>query len=163
MIEMSTIQVVLGMVLVLLMHVFNVLALRSRSPRGKLHRQGIHGPSPHFYFGNIPEMKTLLLQVQSAPTTQVKDKDQHVSLSHKWPFTLFPHIQKWINQYGPLYLFSTGTIQWLMVTDIKMVKEIIMYTSLDLGKPTYLSKDLGPLLGQGILSASGQIWLIRGR
>ncbi|KHN31096.1 Cytochrome P450 734A1 [Glycine soja] len=94
MIEMSTIQVVLGMVLVLLMHVFNVLALRSRSPRGKLHRQGIHGPSPHFYFGNIPEMKTLLLQVQSAPTTQVKDKDQHVSLSHKWPFTLFPHIQK---------------------------------------------------------------------
>ena len=106
MIEMSTIQVVLGMVLVLLMHVFNVLALRSRSPRGKLHRQGIHGPSPHFYFGNIPEMKTLLLQVQSAPTTQVKDKDQHGSLSHKWPFTLFPHIQKWINQYGQLLFLS---------------------------------------------------------
>lgn len=95
-------QVVLGMVLVLLMHVFNVLVLRPRSLRAKLHRQGIHGPSPHFYFGNIPEMKTLLLQVQSAPITQVKDKDDHDSLSHKWPFTLFPHIQKWISQYGQL-------------------------------------------------------------
>ncbi|RZC02538.1 Cytochrome P450 714C2 isoform H, partial [Glycine soja] len=122
--EMSTMQVVLGMVLVLLMHVFNVLVLRPRSLRAKLHRQGIHGPSPHFYFGNIPKMKTLLLQVQLAPTTQVNDKVQRVSLSHKWPFPLFPHIQKWINQYG---------------------------------KSTYLFKDPGPLLGQGILSSSGQI------
>ena len=59
---------------------------------------------------------------------------------------------------GPLYLFSTGTIQWLMVSDIEMVKEIIMYTSLNLGKPSYLSKDMGPLLGQGILTSSGPIW-----
>ncbi|RDX73903.1 Cytochrome P450 714C2 [Mucuna pruriens] len=158
--EMSSMQmqVVLGVVLVVLMHVFNALVLRPRSLRAKLHRQGIYGPSPHFYFGNIPEMKALLLQVQSAPTTQFKDKDGHVSVSHAWPFTLFPHIQNWINQYGPIYLFSTGTIQWLMVTDIEMVKEIIKYTSLNLGKPTYLTKDLGPLLGQGILSSSGQIW-----
>ncbi|RDY01134.1 Cytochrome P450 714C2, partial [Mucuna pruriens] len=158
--EMSTMQmqVVLGAVLVVLMHVFNVLVLRPRSLRAKLHRQGIHGPSPHFYLGNIPEMKTILHQVQSTPTTQLKDKDERVSVSHAWPFTLFPHIQNWINQYGPIYLFSTGTIQWLMVTDIEMVKEIIMYTSLNLGKPTYLSKDLRPLLGQGILSSSGKIW-----
>ncbi|RDX65286.1 Cytochrome P450 714C2, partial [Mucuna pruriens] len=158
--EMSSmqLQVVLGAVLVVLMHVFNVLVLRPRSLRAKLHRQGIHGPSPHFYFGNISEINTLLLQVQSAPTTQLKDKDGHVCLSHAWPFILFPHIQDWINQYGPTYLFSTGTIQWLMVTDIEMVKEIIMYTSLNLGKPTYLANDLGPLLGQGIMSSSGQIW-----
>ncbi|KAL5161588.1 Cytochrome P450 714C2 [Glycine soja] len=156
--EMNTVQVVLVAVVVVLIHVFNVLLLRSRSLRAKLHRQGIHGPSPHFYFGNIPEMKTLLLQVQSAPITQVKDKDDHDSLSHKWPFTLFPHIQKWISQYGPIYLFSSGTIQWLMVSDIEMVKEIIMYTSLNLGKPSYLSKDMGPLLGQGILTSSGPIW-----
>ncbi|RZC02536.1 Cytochrome P450 714C2 isoform F [Glycine soja] len=188
--EMNTVQVVLVAVVVVLIHVFNVLLLRSRSLRAKLHRQGIHGPSPHFYFGNIPEMKTLLLQVQSAPITQVKDKDDHDSLSHKWPFTLFPHIQKWISQYdsiamyftasvpnfgivslvqkallatglkesSPIYLFSSGTIQWLMVSDIEMVKEIIMYTSLNLGKPSYLSKDMGPLLGQGILTSSGPIW-----
>nr|KYP40611.1 Secologanin synthase [Cajanus cajan] len=140
------------------MHVLNVLVLRPRSLRAKLQRQGIHGPSPHFYFGNIPQIKALLLQVKSAPTTHVKNREEDVSLSHAWPFTLFPHIQKWIQQYGPTYTFSSGTIQWLMVADIDMVKEIIMYTSLNLGKPNYLSKDLGPLFGQGILTSSGQIW-----
>ncbi|KAJ1439574.1 Cytochrome P450 [Sesbania bispinosa] len=105
----STVQVVFGVVLVLLIHVLNVLVLKPRSLRAKLLRQGIHGPSPHFYL-------------------------------------------------GPLYLFSTGNIQWLMVADIEIVKEIIMNTSLVLGKPSYHSKDLGPLLGRGILSSSGLIW-----
>jgi cytochrome P450 len=59
---------------------------------------------------------------------------------------------------GPTYLFSSGSIQWLMVTDMELVKEIILNTSLNLGKPSYLSKDMGPLLGQGIVSSSGLIW-----
>ena len=46
----------------------------------------------------------------------------------------------------------------MLVTDIEMVKEIIMYTSLNLGKPSYLSRDMGPLLGKGILTSSGSIW-----
>ncbi|KAL5057632.1 hypothetical protein RYX36_029236 [Vicia faba] len=45
-----------------------------------------------------------------------------------------------------------------MVADMEMVKEILLNTSLNLGKPSYLSKDMGPLLGQGILSSSGPIW-----
>nr|XP_004492274.1 cytochrome P450 714C2-like isoform X2 [Cicer arietinum] len=57
-----------------------------------------------------------------------------------------------------MYLFSSGSIQWLMVADMEMVKEILLNTSLNLGKPSYLSKDMGPLLGQGILSSSGVIW-----
>ncbi|KAK7286960.1 hypothetical protein RJT34_22337 [Clitoria ternatea] len=155
---MSSLHVVVGTVLVLLMHVFNVLVLKPRSLRAKLQKQGIHGPSPHFYLGNIPEIKSLLFQVQSAPTTQVKDKDKHVSLSHSFPSTLFPHIQKWTSQFGPMFLYSSGAIQWLLVTDIEIVKEVLMHTSLNLGKPSYLSKDMGPLLGQGILSSSGPIW-----
>ncbi|KAK4592586.1 hypothetical protein RGQ29_016923 [Quercus rubra] len=39
-----------------------------------------------------------------------------------------------------------------------MVKKISLRTSLSLGKPSYLSKDRGPLLGQGILSSNGPIW-----
>jgi cytochrome P450 len=38
------------------------------------------------------------------------------------------------------------------------VKEIILNTSLNLGKPSYLSKDMRPLLGQGMVSSSGHIW-----
>ncbi|RHN41127.1 putative unspecific monooxygenase [Medicago truncatula] len=45
-----------------------------------------------------------------------------------------------------------------MVLDIVMVKDILTDTSLNLGKPSYLSEDMGPLLGQGIISSSGPIW-----
>ncbi|KAI5430201.1 hypothetical protein KIW84_034684 [Lathyrus oleraceus] len=45
-----------------------------------------------------------------------------------------------------------------MVAEMVMVKEILLNTSLNLGKPSYLSKDMGPLLGQGILSSSGPTW-----
>ncbi|KAL9348612.1 hypothetical protein Peur_059978 [Populus x canadensis] len=39
-----------------------------------------------------------------------------------------------------------------------MVKEISLRTSLSPGKPSYLSKDRGPLLGQSIFSINGLIW-----
>ncbi|XP_047149711.1 cytochrome P450 714C2-like [Vigna umbellata] len=158
--EMNTVKILLGAVLALLIHVFNVFVFRPRSMRAKLQKQGIKGPSPHFYFGNIPEMKKILLQIQSAaPATEVKEKDEGFSLSHNWPFTLFPHVYKWINQYGPMYLFSSGSIHWLVVSDIEMVKEVVMHTSLNLGKPTYLSKDMLPLLGKGIMTSNGSIWV----
>ncbi|KAE9611194.1 putative cytochrome P450 [Lupinus albus] len=156
---MNIVHVLLGGFVVLLFHIFNVLILKPKSLRRKLQRQGIEGPFPHFYYGNIPEMKRLKLQLHSTTTTTTQDKENHdVCVSHTWLSTLFPHIQKWTKQYGPMYLFSSGKIQWLMVSDIEMVKQIIMYTSSNLGKPSYLSKDMGPLLGQGIFSSNGTIW-----
>ncbi|PNX82608.1 cytochrome p450 734a1-like protein [Trifolium pratense] len=145
--------VALGAVLFGLIHFLHVLVLKPKSLRSKLQKQGIHGPSPHFYFGNIKEIKTLLLQQQELQAKQKEEEEDEDVTS-----TLFPHIHKWRNQYGPIYLFSSGSIQWLMVADMEMVKEILLNTSLDLGKPSYLSKDMGPLLGQGILSSSGPIW-----
>ncbi|CAJ2664945.1 unnamed protein product [Trifolium pratense] len=149
---MSIMKVILGAILVVLAHILHILVLRPKSLRAKLQRQGIDGPSPHFYFGNIPEMKSLLLQTQLTSTTQTS------SISHNWLSTLFPHILEWKNKYGPIYLFSSGSIQWLMVSDKDMVKEIVLNTSLILGKPSFLAKDIRPLVGQGILSSSGQFW-----
>ena len=62
----------------------------------------------------------------------------------------------WQDQYS--YIYSSGNIQLLCITDPEMVKEISLCTSLNLGKPSYLSKDRGPLLGQGILLSNGAIW-----
>ncbi|CAI0438428.1 unnamed protein product [Linum tenue] len=39
-----------------------------------------------------------------------------------------------------------------------MVKEISHFTSLSLGRPSYLSRDFGPLFGQGIIASSGPTW-----
>jgi hypothetical protein len=107
--------VALGAVLVVLIHFLHVLVLRPKSLRSKLHKQGIHGPTPHFYFGNIQEMKTLLLQQQEssqAKHKQEEEKDVCVSISHNWTSNLLPHIHKWKKQYGQLlspplsYLFA---------------------------------------------------------
>lgn len=93
-------QVGLVAVFVAAIQVLHVL-LRPRSLRAKLEKQGIHGPSPHFFFGNIPEMKTLSLQ-QKTTQAQGTDKDDDVSasVSHGWHSTLYPHFDKWRKQYG---------------------------------------------------------------
>ncbi|GJN28451.1 hypothetical protein PR202_gb16576 [Eleusine coracana subsp. coracana] len=40
-----------------------------------------------------------------------------------------------------------------------MAKELANCKSLDLGKPCYLQKELGALLGMGILTSNGDLWL----
>lgn len=59
---------------------------------------------------------------------------------------------------GPIFLYSAGHIQFLSISDVEMVKELSTCTSLSLGKPSYLVKERGALLGQGILSSSGSTW-----
>lgn len=55
-------------------------------------------------------------------------------------------------------MFSLGSIQILHMNDPEVVKEISICTSLDFGKPSYQSKERGPLLGQGILTSNGATW-----
>lgn len=55
-------------------------------------------------------------------------------------------------------MFSLGNIQSLHINDPDLVKEIITNTSTDLGNPTFKEKELGPLLGQGILTTNGASW-----
>ncbi|KAK4592584.1 hypothetical protein RGQ29_016922 [Quercus rubra] len=154
-----TVSVVIGGFIVLLMQLYNLLVLKPKLLRAKLQRQGIRGPSPSFFFGNIPEMKRIQLQVYSTPkTTATKEHDHSDAIAHDWLSTLFPHLEQGRNKYGPIFLYSSGNIQLLCITDPEMVKEISLCTSLNLGKPSYLSKDRGPLLGQGILSSNGAIW-----
>ena len=59
---------------------------------------------------------------------------------------------------GPIFMYAAGGIQFLCITDVEMVKEVSLCTSLSLGRPPYISKDHGPLFGQGIISSSGPIW-----
>ncbi|GMI74384.1 cytochrome P450, family 714, subfamily A, polypeptide 1, EUI-like p450 A1 [Hibiscus trionum] len=145
-------SVVLAGFLGLLLHFYNAVLLKPNKLRLKLQNQGVRGPSPSFFYGNIHEMTRIKLEAQSA------QKDVKAAISHDWFPTLFPFLDKWRNQYGSVFLYSTGHLQLLCTTDLEMVKEIGLHKSLSLGKPSYLTKDRGPLLGQGILSSSGPIW-----
>lgn len=59
---------------------------------------------------------------------------------------------------GKTFIYSSGTLDFLCITDPELVKEVSLYTSLNLGKPSYLSKERGPLLGQGLITSNGQYW-----
>lgn len=59
---------------------------------------------------------------------------------------------------GPLYTYSTGTRQHLYVNQPELVKEMNQSSTLDLGKPSYVTKKLSPMLGNGIIRSNGHIW-----
>jgi cytochrome P450 family 714 subfamily C len=55
-------------------------------------------------------------------------------------------------------MFSLGSAVVLHVNEPEMVREIITCTNPDLGKPLFLARNLGPLLGEGIVSSNGNYW-----
>jgi hypothetical protein len=46
----------------------------------------------------------------------------------------------------------------MYVNQPELVKEMNQCITLDLGKPSYITKRLSPLLGNGILRSNGHIW-----
>ncbi|KAM2975522.1 hypothetical protein FF1_001678 [Malus domestica] len=79
-------------------------------------------------------------------------------VAHDYTSTLFPYFEHWRKQYGPVYTYSTGMRQHLYVNNPELVKEMNQCMSLDLGKPSYVSKRLAPMLGNGILRSNGIVW-----
>ncbi|XP_023549298.1 cytochrome P450 714C2-like [Cucurbita pepo subsp. pepo] len=137
------------------LHLLESLLWKPERLRAKLRKQGIGGPSPSILIGNVPEIKKIRALTSAAKNTEAN------SITQGWASNLFPHLEQWRNRYGLNFAFSSGTIQTLCVTEMEMVKEISTSTSLSLGKPDHLRKDLGPLLGLGILSASGPTWVFQ--
>ena len=95
--SLSLLTVILGGLLLLVYFCVNTLLLKPKSTRERLRKQGILGPIPHFFLGNIREIKSIQIQekIQSGSLHEVD-----APISHRWPFTIFSHLQKWKNQYG---------------------------------------------------------------
>uniref|UniRef100_A0A0E0F1Z5 Cytochrome P450 n=1 Tax=Oryza meridionalis TaxID=40149 RepID=A0A0E0F1Z5_9ORYZ len=142
--------------ILLFTYVYIILWLRPERLRQKLRRQGVTGPKPSFLFGNIPEMRRIQQLAKSAHEQEAGNIDM---FSSNYVATLFPYFLHWSRVYGSIYLYSTGSIQVLNVTDPNMVKELANCKSLDLGKPCYLQKERGALLGMGILTSNGDLWV----
>ncbi|KAL3647511.1 hypothetical protein CASFOL_008479 [Castilleja foliolosa] len=141
----------LGAFLVLLLRLIDDSILKPRRLRSKLEKQGFKGPSSSLLYGNIHEMKSLI-------QLRAEDSAGPLEIRHHWFPSVFPHIDRWRNEHGSTFLYSTGTIQILCISDPEMVRELSLCTSLIIGKPSYLSTERGPLLGRGILSSNGPYW-----
>lgn len=59
---------------------------------------------------------------------------------------------------GSVFLYSTGIVEILYVSDPGMVKDMSHCTPSELGKPCFVLKSRRPLFGEGILMSSGDIW-----
>ncbi|KAJ9691547.1 hypothetical protein PVL29_013659 [Vitis rotundifolia] len=138
---------------ILFIWLFNVLYLEPNKIRLKLQRQGIKGPPPAFVMGNIHEMKRIMSMAADAPRSET-----HLPLGFSTS-TTFPYFTQWTKRYGGTFTFALGNAQVLHVTDTKLVKEINLSKTLDLGKPSYLQEDRGPLLGKGLITSNGAVWL----
>ncbi|KAF2306581.1 hypothetical protein GH714_019583 [Hevea brasiliensis] len=126
--------------------------VKPRRIRSTLWRQGIRGPKPSFLYGNIQEMKNI-------QSVLVNDQASQPAVSHNtWVKSIFPYLHLWAQKYGSIYMYSTGNKQHLYIGQPELLKELNLHKSLDLGKPTYLSKSMEPMLGDGIIKANGPYW-----
>ncbi|KAL3521344.1 hypothetical protein ACH5RR_019493 [Cinchona calisaya] len=132
----------------------NVLWLKPQRVLWKLQRQGIKGPRPSFLYGNIKEMQEI-----QAKAMKAANFSEYVA--HDYTSTVFPYFEQWRKKYGPIYAYSTGNKQHLYVNQPELVKEMNLSVNLDIGKPSYVTKRLAPLLGNGILRSNGHLWALQ--
>ncbi|KNA16246.1 hypothetical protein SOVF_090910 [Spinacia oleracea] len=125
--------------------------VKSEIQRRKLRSYGINGPSPSYFLGNVPEMQRIQSMV-------AKTSSHDEIVGHDYTCILFPYFEQWRNQYGRMYTYSTGNRQHLYVNDPELVREMSQSMTLHLGKPTYVTKALAPMLGNGILRSNGTLW-----
>ncbi|XP_010922815.1 cytochrome P450 714C2 [Elaeis guineensis] len=143
---------VAGFVSFALFYLYNILWLRPEKIRNKLRSQGIKGPSPSLFYGNILDMRRM---VQGEKKIQ-KDGSRHLAAGYT--SALFPYFMRWRKEYGPTFIYSTGSMQLLHVGHPDLVKEISICKSFDLGKPSYMQKERGALFGEGIITSNGAVW-----
>ncbi|XP_044460976.1 cytochrome P450 714A1-like [Mangifera indica] len=135
----------------LLLHLYGSIWVKCERVRKMLRMQGIRGPPPSILYGNLAEMQRI--QINTKPS-----KFNHDLVAHDYTSTLFPYFEQWRKEYGPLYTYSTGMRQHLYVNQPELVKEMNQSNTLDLGKPSYVTKKLSPMLGNGIIRSNGHIW-----
>lgn len=136
----------------LFLYLFNILWLKPQRLRWQLRKQGIKGPQPSLLYGNVPQMQ----KIQTSMAMKASNHGEFIA--HDYTSTLFPYFEQWRKEYGPIYTYSTGNKQHLYVNRADLVKEMNQSITLDLGKPSYVTKRLAPMLGNGILRSNGLIW-----
>ncbi|KAH6804138.1 hypothetical protein C2S51_032385 [Perilla frutescens var. frutescens] len=138
-----------AVILGLLFKLYSAAVAAPRRLRRVLKQQGVGGPPPAFLFGNISELKMSRIAAAATPGPPA---------SHNCGGVLFSVFEEWRLQYGDTYLFSLGNMPVLVVNNYDVVKEVVTCTSHDLGRPSYLAKDLDSLLGNGIVTSNGTFW-----
>ena len=96
----------------LILFLFNFSLLRA----GKIHRalksQGIDGPPPSFYNGNLSEMRSLTLKAKKSRAPFGGGDDQ--SMTQDYAKTLFPYLHQWRKTYCTLSFILLWKVNFLL-------------------------------------------------
>ncbi|KAL3714949.1 hypothetical protein ACJRO7_006800 [Eucalyptus globulus] len=111
----------------LFLYLYNLFWWKPLWLRKKLRHQGIHGPNEQS-IGN--------------------------SISHDYMSCLFPHIEKWRADYGPVFAFTQGNMVIVCVCDFDVAREFCQCKSAEFGRSAYLRKNRGIVLGYDSLVTS---------
>ncbi|EOY19464.1 Cytochrome P450 [Theobroma cacao] len=136
----------------IIIHLFDTLILKPGRLRSRLQKQGIQSPPSSMLLGNLRDIKKTRLKASKS----LEEGEQVIT--HNCSSLVFPYFDKWREQYGSTFMFALGNTQILHISNPDLLKEISISTSLDLGRPSYQQKALGPLLGQGIVASNGALW-----
>ncbi|XP_074356345.1 cytochrome P450 714C2-like [Apium graveolens] len=139
----------------MIMYAVYDLSLKAKILRAKLRKQGIDGPAPSLLLGNISDIQEIKSKASAEDTPTYNFLEP---LSLDCCTILLPHLSQWTKQFGKTFSFAMGKVQILYIGDGELVKEMNSCKSPDLGKPSFLQKDRGPLLGKGLLTTSKEVW-----
>ncbi|KAK1382320.1 Cytochrome P450 [Heracleum sosnowskyi] len=146
---------VLSMFCMMIYGVYDFI-LRPKYLRAKLVKQGIDGPTPTLILGNYPDIQKIESKERASDATAYNSNE---SLSLECCSALLPELSQWTMEFGKNFTFALGKTQFLYVGDGDLVREMSLCKTLDLGKPSYMRKERGPLLGKGILTTSKEAWV----
>ncbi|KAM0950589.1 putative cytochrome P450 superfamily [Dioscorea sansibarensis] len=132
----------------LVFYVYHTLWLQPEKIRKRLVMQGINGPKPSFFYGNLLKMKRI------DSSEKVKNEDK--CISHE--FKLYPSLNLWRNEYGPTFMFLKGNRNTVYVFAPETLEEITLCTSLAFGRSTAWIKQRTSLLGDSVSTLNGQAW-----
>ncbi|XAR60844.1 hypothetical protein NMG60_11034368 [Bertholletia excelsa] len=140
----------------LLLRLYNSLVKKPEEVRRRLAKQGLTGPPQTALIGNIWEVKKSWSAASAKSPALAAGTPP---FTHDYADRLMPFLVEWREKYGKLFMFSLGTNkQVIHVASPDMVKEITHNMSVDLGRPIYHAKEMGPLFGDGIHSSNGPKW-----
>ncbi|KAK7295798.1 hypothetical protein RJT34_18710 [Clitoria ternatea] len=111
--------------------------------------QGVRGPKPRFFTGNILDMSSLV-----SKTTSQDMK----TISHDIVGRLLPHFLLWSSQFGKRFLYWNGTEPRLCLTETELIKEFLSKYSTVSGKSWQQRQGSKNFIGEGLLMANGEDW-----
>ncbi|KAG9443322.1 hypothetical protein H6P81_014662 [Aristolochia fimbriata] len=133
-------------------HFYNVMVLKPRRIREKLRKQGIKGPQPSFFYGN-------LLELNGLQKKEKKDEMKEGEIkSHNHLHATYPVIQAWTQQYGKIFTYSLGKTVVLNVAHPELLKAFNTHTGLELGKSEQERKIWKAMFGDSVVWTNGSTW-----